>query len=367
MTTLVTRRLGGALMAPLLGLLLLPASASAAAFTVNSSGDPGDGVCDAMECTLRDAIEEANTNMEPDDITFAAALDGATVFLASRLTVSSELTIDGDLNDDGTPDITVAAQRIGFQVFSIVSGANATLEGLVITGSRAGGGANGGGIANGGTLTVASSTISDNIVFSGEGGGIENIGTLTVTNSTISGNSAAFGGGGILNRGTLTVESSTISGNSADVAGFPGSSVGGGIVNADPLQVTNSAISGNSAGVGGGGIYNNQDGTVTIKSTIVAGNTAPFGADCQHVQGSTVTSLGFNLEGGTSCGFTTGDDQQQVDVADVLVTDANGTPLLADNGGLTQTIALVVSDDPTIANPALDAITELQDGLGCFA
>ncbi len=382
MTTLVTRRLGGALMAPLLGLLLLPASASAAAFTVNSSGDPGDGVCDAMECTLRDAIEEANTNMEPDDITFAAALDGATVFLASRLRVSSELTIDGDLNDDGTPDITVAAQQNGFHVFSIVSGANATLEGLVITGSRAGGGINGGGIANGGTLTVASSTISDNIVFSGSGGGIQNIGTLTVTNSTISGNSAAFGGGGIENMGTLTVESSTISGNSADVAGFPGSSVGGGIlnvegtlqvtnstvsgnsasgigggiVNNDPLQVTNSAISGNSAGLGGGGIYNNPDGTVTIKSTIVAGNTAPFGADCQHVQGSTVTSLGFNLEGGTSCGFTTGDDQQQVDVADVLVTDANGTPLLADNGGLTQTIALVVPDDPTIANPALDAI-----------
>jgi acetyltransferase-like isoleucine patch superfamily enzyme len=45
-------------------------------------------------------------------------------------------------------------------------------------------------------------------------------------------------------------------------------------------------------------------------------------------------------------------DVQNVAVADVLVTDAIGAPVLADNGGPTETIALLDAAD----NPALDAI-----------
>jgi len=71
MTPLMTRRLGGGpLLALALGLMLLPASASAATFVVNSSADPGDGVCDAAECTLREAIAAANGNDQSDTITF---------------------------------------------------------------------------------------------------------------------------------------------------------------------------------------------------------------------------------------------------------------------------------------------------------
>jgi CSLREA domain-containing protein len=251
----------------------------AADFVVNSLADPGDGVCDETECTLREAIEEANGNEEADTITFDETLAGGTIALSSgELTIAvdtadPDLTIEGDLNDDGAPDITVDAQDSS-RVFFIATGADATSQGLVIT------------------------------------GGIENFGTLTVTGSTISGNSAANTGGGIDNRGTLTVADSTISGNSGGE--------GGGISNA---------------------------GVATIKSTIVAGNTAE---DCD----GTLTSQGLNLEGGTSCGFTATGDQQNVAVADVLVTDANGVPLLADNGGPTQTIALLDVD----TNPALDAI-----------
>jgi len=89
--------------------------------------------------------------------------------------------------------------------------------------------------------------------------------------------------------------------------------------------------------------------TLEIKSSIVAGNTASEGADCSR---DDLTSQGFNLEGGTSCGFTEDGDQQNVAAAGVLVTDANGDPLLADNGGPTQTIALL----DAATNPALDAI-----------
>jgi hypothetical protein len=370
--TSMTRRLGAALLGLTLG--LLPAGALAADFLVTTLNDGGTG-------SLRQAILDANANGAADTITFDATLTGGTIGLSSgQLAIANDaadpdLTIDGDVDGDGTPDITVTVNVGGnSRVFSIASGANATLQGLVITGGDPGfasdgggirndGGTltitnssisgnrsffSGGGISNTGTLTVANSTISGNTTGAGgsasAGGGISNSGTLTVANSTISGNTAAeHRGGGILNTGTLTITNGTISGNTAD-------SDGGGISNTGTLTVANSTISGNSAaraGSSGGGI-NSAGGSVGIKSTIVAGNTAPAGADCNFL----LTSLGFNLEGGTSCGFTAEGDQQNVAVAAVLVTDAGGAPLLAANGGPTETIALLDAAD----NPAVDAI-----------
>ena len=269
MTTSMTRRLGGGLLALALG-LILPVSALAANFVVNSSADPGDGVCDATECMLREAIAAANGNGESDTITFDLAADdrvillGGTVLTIGNDTADPDLTIDGD----GSPGITVNAGGSS-GVFSIASGADATLRGLVIPGGNA---------------------------RNQEGGGIRNEGTLTVANSTISGNRGADAGGGIFNDGTLTVEDNTISGNSVS------SGSGGGIENSGTLTVTNSTISGNSAEEFGGGIFNDE-GTLEIKSSIVAGNTATDGADCANFD-APITSQGFNLEGGMSCGFT---------------------------------------------------------------
>jgi uncharacterized repeat protein (TIGR01451 family)/CSLREA domain-containing protein len=47
-----------------------PAVASAATFSVNSVADPGDGVCDTAECTLREAIDAANSTAGVDQISF---------------------------------------------------------------------------------------------------------------------------------------------------------------------------------------------------------------------------------------------------------------------------------------------------------
>ncbi len=44
---------------------------NAAALLVNSSADPGDGICDLSECTLRDALIAANLLPDPDVIEFA--------------------------------------------------------------------------------------------------------------------------------------------------------------------------------------------------------------------------------------------------------------------------------------------------------
>ncbi|HET9678082.1 MAG TPA: hypothetical protein VFP21_11340, partial [Solirubrobacterales bacterium] len=65
-------------------ILVFPAAASAAVFTVDSTGDEGDktvnGTCETNtpgECTLRAAIEESNESTGvADEITFSSAFDG---------------------------------------------------------------------------------------------------------------------------------------------------------------------------------------------------------------------------------------------------------------------------------------------------
>ncbi|MEG4406505.1 Calx-beta domain-containing protein [Microcoleus sp. MON2_D5] len=212
---------------------------------------------------------------------------------------------------------------------------------------------NGAAIFNqGGTVEVTNSTVSGNSAGGGSGGGIYNRegGTVKVTNSTLSGNTVGglfgFGllGGGIYNdNGTVEVTNSTLSGNQATNAGGSGA----GIYNkAGTVTLTNSTLSGNIANPSttdfagiilpapgsGGGIWNG--GTVNVKNTIIAQNSAATGPD---VFGS-FASGGYNLIGnGTgSTGFTALGDRVGTAAAPI---DPLLNPL-ADNGGSTQTLAL---------------------------
>jgi CSLREA domain-containing protein len=67
----------------------------AAALTVTSTVDPGDGVCDA-DCTLCEAIEAANDAPGPDTISFALPDHSVITLSGSVLPLITEtLTIDG--------------------------------------------------------------------------------------------------------------------------------------------------------------------------------------------------------------------------------------------------------------------------------
>ena len=266
----------------------------------------------------------------------------------------------------------------------------------------------GGGISNNGTLTVINSTIADNSaagVFNGNdfgagnGGGIENSGTLTVTDSTIANNSAFGDGGGVVNSyGTLSVTDSTIDDNSAGrdgggvnsfiapltvtdstIANNSAGGDGGGIADlGSMLTVTDSTISNNSAGKGGGIdsdggsttsinstiAYNNvssggtggglavNDGAVTIlDNTVVALNTIGTGSGATASDifispdnpGTVSSTSAYNLIGtGGSGGLVNGVNGNQVGIADP------GLGTLANNGGPTQTIALLPG------SPAID-------------
>ena len=275
-----------------------------AIMTVNSLNDPGIGICDAADCTLREAIAALDAG---GTIDFAAPLSGGTITLSSQLTIDKDLTIDGS---SLASHITISGAFKG-RVFYVNPNVTAALQGLeIIYGVNS----LGGGIFNEGTLAVIDSTFSGN--SANYGGGILNLGTLTVTDSTFSGNSASDGdGGGILNGGMLMATNSTFSGNHADY--------GGGIWNNyGTLTATNSTFSGNHAYYSGGGISNR--GTLNLANTILANSTS--GGDC--VNDGTMDMDSHNLiVNNSGCGTP-------ISTADPLLGP------LQDNGGPTHTMAI---------------------------
>ncbi len=107
--------------------------------TVTSAADSGAG-------TLRQALTDVGVG---ETVTFSTP--GMTVNLDTQLVIAKNLTIDGDLNNDGVADVTLSGQY-KTQVLKVNSGVTATLDGLVITqGLAAGNGGNGSANSSGAT------------------------------------------------------------------------------------------------------------------------------------------------------------------------------------------------------------------------
>src|SRR4051812_2163763 len=90
-----------ALLAALAALLLVPAAAGAATFTVDTTADAddtnlGDGVCfagRAAACTLRAAVEEINEEGKPGTVNVPAG--DYTLSLQTAIAISEDVTIQG--------------------------------------------------------------------------------------------------------------------------------------------------------------------------------------------------------------------------------------------------------------------------------
>ena len=248
----------------------------------------------------------------------------------------------------------------------------------------------GGAIFNIGTMTVSDSTLSGNGEYGGSGGAIYNDGTMTISNSTLSGNAAngLWGiGGAIYNGGTMTVSNSTLSGNVASgspYAGFGGAiynDAGGRLIVSSSTLADNAAVGGTDvqespylpyydtvgADGGGGGLYV-AGGTVSIDHSTLAGNQAlggpgdsppgfGYGGAIDNATAQSALTIydtiladgysdyGPNLFGSlTSLGHNLVDNS--TDGSGFAATDLlNVNPRLGalqDNGGPTQTMALLV-------------------------
>jgi CSLREA domain-containing protein len=161
-----------------------------------------------------------------------------------------------------------------------------------------------------GAVEIAGVTITGGSV-DGAGGGIRNDSAgLQLHDSAVVGNRALVGGG-IFNAGEAAVVNVSLLDNTA--TGETGGALENGPVGRAVLWT--STVTGNRAGTAGGGLASSAaDGAnflVVIGSVVADNGTALDGTptDCAGpTEGSTIASFGYNLDGGSSCGFTaTGD------------------------------------------------------------
>jgi hypothetical protein len=255
-------------------------------------------------------------------------------------------------------DATVVRGGLSGTVFTVASGATATITDLTVTGGSA---ENGGGVSNSGTLTLQRDTVAFNAATGaqpsgGFGGGIFNQGTLELDDSTIEANQAQYRGAGVDSSSSIPADimlerdaiiGNSVTGTSDDDRGA-GLSFEGGIhfrTVSDSTIVDNTVLNNGAGGgiaVGFGAI---------LRGDTIADNSAPAAGGVWTLAGSPVaedTIIADNrggdncsFHGGTVSGHDLSNDSSCFDSTDgdLIDVDPRLGPL-ADNGGPTKTLAI---------------------------
>lgn len=294
--------------------LLFSASVQAATFTVTKIADTADGKCD-QDCSLREAVIDANKTAEADKITLPDGSYKFTLFgnddsgQLGDLDVATEIEIVG--NPDFISNVTIDGQgqsRV-FDVFNVAG--KLTLRNLKITGGNSNNGAcilvtahgsitlsnvgiflckateYGGAIAlfgaNNSTISKTAITISSSDT---NGGAVwVNNSTLTIDNSQMNSNSAFNGGAIAFQDATVSITASSFNGNTATTNG-------GAIFMTGPdakLTLQSVTLDHNKA-LSGGGLYQG-DGILTMAKSSIYANSVSGNGGGLHINGkSTVTS-----------------------------------------------------------------------------
>jgi hypothetical protein len=364
----------------------LAASALAATYTVGTTADT-EGNCENPEteaCSLRQLINHENllpSTNPPDTIVIPANTYSLT---NGALTIQRSVSIVGA----GAREVSIFQQtQVASRVFVVQPNPRTprviptvTISGvsMVFGRANANNGSFGGDVLNKATLTLSEDEITHGTAESGSGGGISNDGgTLTLTHSLVTTNEStnpngAGGDSGAIQNfgpheitgtaGKLVIEDSTIANNTAALGGgiFSWCNEGGcstdGTNTSNTTTIVNSTIVNNNGGTRsnvGGGLLASQ-GTITVENSIVADNTVnnPAAGTPSDCGGSGISSLGYNLESGTDCGFKATGDLQNTDPLFM-------SGFQQDYGGNTDTLALQAT------SPAIDAIP--ANAAGCNA
>ena len=322
-------------------MLALPASASALTINTSTFEDEFDTIGSGLGCSLREAIQSANTDSAFGGCTTGSGVDvielQAGTYKRSIVGAPEDANATGDF--DVLDDVVIAGAAGTPAPATIVQGTTTTAGDRIFDFDPTGAAS---------SFQLHRLTIESGATVN-SGGGIRLLGsTLTVFTSTIRSNTAEEHGAGIQNDGGfLNIVNSTITGNQAERDG--------GGLDSDGLsgvsQLSNSTVVGNVADVdagvnngGGGGGLHQQNGTVLIGNTIVAGNFDLTGEapNCENIDSS-----GHNLIADTDgCFFAP-------NTGDLVNVPAGLTGVLTDNGGPTETIApLLTSMTVNAGNPA---------------
>lgn len=269
-----------------------------AAFIVTNLNDSGAG-------SLRQALADAEAAAGADSITFDAGLTGGTLRLTTgQLVIAAGVVdIDGDLDNDGTADITISgdsnndgiANAGDTSLLRVAAGADVGIGGLVLAdgfGQGAGGtyanrsGANAAGaIENFGALTIANSVFRDN---SADGGaGFE-------YNFNENGGNGGDAAGAILNAGSLTVTDTEFANNRAGGGdggdgGTSSGSFGGPFLDGSP---------GGNGGLAAAGILNLSSGGLVLTNVVLRDGAAQGGSGGAGGNGSVYPGGGYGDGGG---------------------------------------------------------------------
>ncbi|WPN58205.1 Ig-like domain-containing protein [Pseudomonas sp. P9_31] len=259
-----------------------------ATWTATNNANTGVG-------SLRAALASAQNG---DIVTFSSSM---TVQLTSELLINKNITVDGDLNNDGAADVTLDGQY-RTRVIEVASGSIVTLDGLVITrglvsgtGGNGGYGASGamaGGIFNAGILTLSNVTVTSNAASGGGGGG---------------GVTGAFYGGGGGGGGGLGGQGGGHGGSAGPGTGTLGGQAGGGGVggygggyDAVHMGGRGGTTTGGAGGIGVAYYSNGGNGSTATNGTISIGGGGG-GAGWDKVGGAGGNAVGgiYNASSGT--------------------------------------------------------------------
>ena len=341
---------------------LLAHGSDAGVYVVTTTTDHDAGVCDATDCTLREAITAGNAQ-DDSTITFGPGVTGFIDLNSPLPILSRNLTIIGP----GADVLTVRRVLGGnYRILTISNGTSAgpvvNLRGLTLNNGIAAyrtddSSAAGGCVYNDrGTLRILKCAMTGN--HAGTGSVVYNVsGTVEVSDSTVSTNSASavyggngptWGGGAFVNYAAqgpanLTLSNATMTNND----GERGSAIhNSGATGSAVVTVQNCTIAYNSSGPD---IYNGgNSANVVLRNTILRGGV-PFDRTIVNENGATITSQGNNLsndkEGGDNSTAPGGWLNQPGDIRN---TDPRLVALAA-NGGPTKTHALLPD------SPARDA------------
>ncbi len=342
------RRAGLAAGAVGAAVLIAPSAAGAATFTVDQAGDAAPaGACDpgiAADCTLRDAVNQANSSPDPDTIAFAAGLP--TIELTE-----GELILDTDEGDitvagPGASALTISGTD-NSRIFDVVGGGVAEISGLTLIDGKTT--ESGGAIRSHSELTVSGTVVKDSSAAS-DGGGIASFAPLDVVSSTVVDNDSGNAGGGISQRSEPALDKFDTRGLGEDCEELPYPldllcEFGFGIDTTDPgdLTVEDSSVSRNVSGQGGGiyadyASYKGEQplGDVSITRTTVDANTAESGGGGIGL-GTFTSENTFDLVDSTVSRNRVeveevGEEEESLDTEELLRRARAGEPLTVPNG-----------------------------------
>lgn len=364
---------------------------------VSTLRDENDGNYSLGDLSLREALAIADSTTGPDTIKFASNLHGTIELTQGELDIDTDVDIVGP----GSGRLTIDAQSNsrGFNISDGVSTnlLDVSISGLTITGGYVAG--SGAGIENDENLELTNVVLTDNVATNlggainhdfgklslidstlhsneaNHGGGVygffKTIDSLEIDGSTFSENEAASLGGGLFFKNvdaggvdsSAKIINSTFSGNTAG-SHSGGLRIRGSSQASTDVTIVNSTITGNEAPTAGG-VFAYPTATVTMHNSILAGNSvtgsSTWTTDASGNIGGTTSSPSLNNligVGNTGLGVSNGVNQNLVGT--YSTPQAAGLEVLADNGGPTQTHALLSTSDAIDAGSSSAATSALS-------